>query len=139
MFVEPLLIYPKLYCMNYWVHPEIDELTKDMDKSESGNISGNLIRADLKFDDTRSVHIVYATDYNGVKESMDEQLMYEYLGRLALLLTQPIWLPGGEAFCDSEYGKIFQILFPVFDENFHFMVSPDVSLATDGDEWWFDT
>lgn len=139
MFVEPLLIYPKLECMAYWVHPEIDELTKDMDKSESGNISGNLIRADLQFDDTRAVHIIYATDYEGVKESMDEEVMYEYLGRLALLLTQPVWLPGGEAFCESEYGKIFQKLFPVFDDDFNFMVSPDVSLATDGDEWWFDT
>lgn len=136
MFVEPLLIYPKLYCMNYWVHPEIDDLVKDMDK-EDGIITGHLIRADFIFDDGMVVHIIFATDYEGVKEVMTEDGSLEYLGRLSLLLSQPVWMPGGETFCDTEYGKVFQKLFPIFDSDFKYAVSPDVGLATDGEEWWF--
>jgi hypothetical protein len=137
MFVEPLLIYPKLECVAYWVHPEILDLIKDMD-NQDGHYTGNLIRADLIFDDTRIVHIIFATDYEGVKEIMTDDGMPEYLGRLSLLLSEPVWTPGGDVFCETEYGKIVQKLFPMFDEDFKFAVSSDVSLATDGDEWWFD-
>lgn len=137
MFVEPLLIYPKLECVAYWIHPEVHELIKDMN-NQDGHYTGNLIRADLVFDDTRIVHIIFATDQTGMKEILTDEGMPEYLGRLSLLLTQPTWMPGDKVFSETEYGKIFQHLFPMFDEDFSFAVSSDVSLATDGDEWWFD-
>lgn len=139
MFVEPLLICPRSKYLNMWQHPEIVELTKDLEKTSVDTLRGELIRVDLKFDEHRVIHIICATDKQGVKEVMTETGMPEYLGRLSILLTQPVWLPGGEQFVETEFGQLFQRIFPMYDEDFHIAVSQNVSLATDGENWWFGT
>lgn len=137
MFVEPLLICPNSKYINIWHHPEIFELTKDLEITNKDTLAGDLIRADIKFNDNRILHIVFITDKNGVNECMSDSGLNDYIGRLTVLLTEPIWDPGGTFFVETEYGEIFNRMYPVGDEDFTVLLTPNVSLVNQNDEWWF--
>lgn len=138
MFVEPLLICPNSDYINLWQHPEIVELTKDLKMFLPNTLRGNLLRVDLSFDDDRMVHIVCITDNPGMIGFMSADHMPDYLSRMAILLTQPVWAPGGKNFVDTEFGMIFNRIYSMEDEDFDVAVTTEVSLVYDEESWWFD-
>lgn len=138
MFVEPLIIFPRSQYIQHWVHPEIEELTTNLVAVEKDFLLGDLVRIDLTFDKNRSVHIIYITDKNGVSEIMTEDGMPEYLGRLSILLNEKaMWNPGNEEFVKSEFGVIFNKMYPMYDEEFNIAASLDIALKTLDKQWWF--
>ena len=141
MFIEPLLIIPTSKYISEWKHPRIDKLTTELHalEGEDGktNLIGNLIRFKVTFEDEMSVNIIVITDSEGVTEIISEHGITTYIRHLSTMFGDSTWLKEFKPFHKTEYGKIFNKVYPMFSKNFDLSVIKNVSLVNDGDNWWF--
>lgn len=134
-YIEPLLIYSEV---GEWTHPEIEEISKELEKmKDCNNLIGNLMKINVEMA-SNTFYLVAVTDDKGYKEIMTDKIN-QYMDFLFLVLSEDVWLPGGEQFVFSEYGTKFNQTYHLNTEKWSCTVSPDVSINHDKNDWWFDT
>ena len=115
-----------------WENPEIaTEVFMKCSPSEInfGCFDGNLVRIWINSDE-HSAHIV-ATVSDKIYSSLDEEFNADdFASWLFCVLFEDIWMPGGEQFCFTGFGKKLE----VFSKSFEFSVSPDICVHYDGKE-----
>ncbi len=147
-FFEPLFIetHNTTKKMERWIHPMIgyikDTFLEQMDECPS-NYIGNLLRFRIEYENGKILNtVVLAADQfcdvfghpKGVKIDTTD-----HVSMLLTVLVEDIWTPGGKQFVFTKYGKALNKEFNSFSKQLQYYVSPDVSMATDGEDWWFDT
>lgn len=137
LYTEPLMIIPTTNIIKNWYNPNIDDLTTVLEKNEDGNLVGNLVRAYFSFSDYRSVDIISITDDNCMNSMVTPDGPTNFGSQLLVLFTQNIWSPEGEVFSKTEYGEIFNSIFPFYDEVFGGFYANDISLKKEGEIWEF--
>lgn len=139
LYIEPLLIIPKTKYLNKWTHPEINTLTERLENDGSNRFDGNLVRAYFSFSNYRSVDIISIVDTACMELMLTEEGPTTFGSQLLLLLNQDIWTPGGEQFAKTEYGEIFNMVFPFYFDVFGGFYSNEVSINKENEDWFFMT
>ena len=132
--IEPLLISGY---NGEWVHPHIERLTLDFDEVEEGLLIGEIILLEVEFKSGEIFQTVVKTDKIGMFNMDDEDLIQEYLEMLLIALGEDVWAPGGQQFLFSRFGEQFNSAYPIFTEQYRAKVFPNISLKTDGKDWWW--
>jgi len=137
IYIEPIMLLPSSEYLTDWLHPKINELTKDLEKNEEGNLEGNLIHAHFEFSDYRQIDVISKTDQQGMENMLTESGPDTFGGQLLILFNEQIWQPEGKPFSLSEYGEIFNFIFPFYFDQFTGYYSNNFSLSKNEERWEF--
>jgi len=144
MFIEPLLLLPSTDFISNWYHPEISELThgieKKIVKSKNSNLEyygGSFIGFRVKFPNDLTVCLVVLTNDDGMKSILKLKEETHFVRKLTYILSSNDWKPGGKFFKDSEYGIIFNKVYPMSTHHFELDIFNNINLVNNGSDWWF--
>ncbi len=135
-YIEPLLIYSEV---GEWQHPEIESLTRELEKDSNGFLKGDILKVTVNFPDN-SFYIIAATDTKGINELMSgDGSVNRYMEFLFLILGEDVWFPGNQFFTGTEYGLEFNDRYKLFTEQWNVTISLDISLNHEANQWWFES
>ncbi len=135
--VNPLIINAN---RSTWIHPQIEHELRDEVQDKSTGIlayTGILLRVWLG-DNTHVVTLVDEETMNDLLQYDDETEKYTWNHELSeqvaiatlIALTEDTWMPGGEQFCFTEFGKNIDV------GDGEWQISPDVCLHHIEDHGW---
>lgn len=144
MFLEPVLISPSTNIISNWYHPEIEDIINKFEKkknvSNGSNVEyyqGPVVGFHARFDNGLSVKIAVVTNESGIKSISQLKQETHFVRKLASIFESKEWSPGNNTFRTSDYGIIFNNLFSLSTQHFNLDIFKEITLTTNGNEWWF--
>lgn len=105
---------------------------------ERGNILGNFLKTTIEYEDGKLLQLVTLIDDDMYEKSMNGGIN-EIVSFLDVVFSEDDWVLGNEQFIFSDYGKAFDSVYGFSNNSIRVSITPDVSLAMDGKDWWWDT
>ena len=140
--VDNILMLDNPHTEGMWVNPDIKEVTSHLDSCDLnvGFLDGPFVRIWFDWGNKCRYHAVVMLNqetYNTYLEScFDEKcnksrkISDDIISETIILLTEDIWMPGGEQFCFTEHGRLISKDILAMGKNVKCMTSPDIGVQT---------
>jgi hypothetical protein len=132
--VEDILMLNNPHTEGLWINPDIEKITSNLKPHDCnvGFLDGPFVRIWIGKGKYHAVVMLTPEAYDAYLESCfnkvkNRKLIKNIISMTIVLLTEDVWMPGGEQFCFTEYGRL--ISEDILDMgNVECMLSPDVGV-----------